>query len=76
MLVLTSSLVVLFFLSHVACIFAHMCVHGQSELMSAGARLGLSTTEEAALLSSVLYAHRCVADYKQVHARGCSCFSV
>jgi hypothetical protein len=32
----------------------------QSELMSAGARLGMPATEEAALLSSVLHAHRCV----------------
>lgn len=30
----------------------------QSELMSAGARLGMPSTEEAALLSSVIHAHR------------------
>jgi hypothetical protein len=37
-----------------------LCVSlvSQSELMSAGARLGLPATEEAALLSGVLHAHR------------------
>lgn len=34
------------------------CIAVQSDLMSAGARLGMPSTEEAALLSSVLHAYR------------------
>lgn len=48
----------LFFTAHGMTCRAVMCRAAQSDLMSAGARLGMPSTEEAALLSSVLHAHR------------------
>ena len=46
-------------LPHLQFCFAAGCLAClQSELMSAGARLGLTGTDEAALLSTVLHARR------------------